>query len=116
MGNFMTQLCINNINKKIHGAWFGCLALMLAVSGVGCGGGGSVGSGGAGGAGGSASMCRTAADCAGQDTECQARTCAMGACGVSNMPAGTVVASQIATDCKRNECDGNGAIVSVNDD
>jgi hypothetical protein len=59
--------------------------------------------------------CLTAATCPGSDTACQSRTCIAGACGVSLVPAGTATASQTAGDCKKNQCDGAGAIVSVAD-
>lgn len=60
--------------------------------------------------------CVTANDCPGQDTECQARACNAGTCGFTYTAAGTQVASQTAGDCKVNQCDGSGAIVSVAQD
>ncbi|MEP7123035.1 MAG: hypothetical protein ABJE95_19060, partial [Byssovorax sp.] len=56
--------------------------------------------------------CITGADCPGQDTECQTRTCIASACGVSFTAAGTPTAAQTAGDCKQNECNGSGAIVA----
>jgi hypothetical protein len=60
-------------------------------------------------------QCLQASDCSGTDTECHVRTCTAGVCGVSNTAAGTVVAGQMTGDCKKNICDGNGAIVSAVD-
>ncbi|MDP2276027.1 MAG: lamin tail domain-containing protein [Archangium sp.] len=62
---------------------------------------------------GACSECNAPAQCAGSDTECQTRTCNGGSCGFSNTSAGTPVSSQTAGDCKTNECDGAGSIVSV---
>jgi plastocyanin len=59
--------------------------------------------------------CVTAATCPGTDTECQTRTCAASVCGFSFMASGTAVAMQTAGDCKKNQCNGAGAIVSAND-
>jgi len=48
-----------------------------------------------------AGQCATAADCGGQDTQCQKRSCASGKCAIEYMPKGTV--------CETNrQCDGNG--------
>ncbi len=58
--------------------------------------------------------CNVATQCTGSDTECQARTCSAGVCGVSNVAAGVQTSSQLAGDCKVNQCDGNGNIVTVN--
>jgi lamin tail-like protein len=60
--------------------------------------------------------CNTPSDCAGQDTECQARTCTAGVCGLANTAKGTAVTAQTAANCKKDQCDGNGAIESVADD
>jgi hypothetical protein len=60
--------------------------------------------------------CLVATDCAGQDTECQVRSCTAKACGVLNTSKGTPIASQKAGDCKASQCDGNGLIETVNDD
>jgi cysteine-rich repeat protein len=57
--------------------------------------------------------CTAASQCPGMDTACQTRTCLMNACGVSNVMAGTVIASQVTGDCQQNQCNGTGAIVSV---
>ena len=57
--------------------------------------------------------CATGTDCPGMDTDCQTRTCTAGVCGTSNAAAGTVTAAQTAGDCKLQQCDGSGAIVSM---
>ena len=54
-----------------------------------------------------ASGCSVAADC-GADTECAVRTCVAGTCGFNFMPAGTLLANQIAGDCQTAVCDGAG--------
>jgi plastocyanin len=56
------------------------------------------------------------ADCPGTDTGCHTRTCVSGVCGVANAPAGTPLAAQVAGDCHRNQCDGNGDAFSAVDD
>ncbi|MCC6555619.1 MAG: hypothetical protein IT372_21870 [Polyangiaceae bacterium] len=60
--------------------------------------------------------CVSASTCPGQDTECQTRTCVLGACGIAFTAAGTPVASQASGDCQVNQCDGAGAVVSAPDD
>jgi Lamin Tail Domain/Bacterial Ig-like domain len=59
--------------------------------------------------------CNAPTDCPGMDTACQSRTCVAGACGLAFQPAGTVLATQVAGDCKSNQCNGAGLMVSVND-
>ena len=59
--------------------------------------------------------CIAPTDCAGTDTECQTRTCTTGACGVMNAPQGTVVNAQMAGNCKKDQCDGGGAVETVPD-
>jgi len=66
--------------------------------------------------GGGSSGCSAAADCPGQDGECQTITCDGGVCGVSNAAAGTMLAAQTAGDCLLAVCDGQGGITSMNDD
>jgi hypothetical protein len=61
--------------------------------------------------GGACVQCVSAIACPGSDGECQHRTCAGGTCGVAFEPAGTLVASQVAGDCKQDVCDGAGAVV-----
>jgi hypothetical protein len=60
--------------------------------------------------------CNVAADCAGIETECQMRACTAGVCGSVLIAAGTVLAVQTSGDCKHRQCDGTGAVVTVNDD
>jgi plastocyanin len=57
--------------------------------------------------------CVAAATCPGSDTECQTRTCTASVCGFSFTAAGTATSAQAAGDCKQNQCNGAGAIVSV---
>jgi hypothetical protein len=59
--------------------------------------------------------CTVGTDCPGSDTECAVRTCTLGVCGVSNLPASTVL-TQTAGDCKVRKCDGAGAVTNVADD
>jgi hypothetical protein len=61
-------------------------------------------------------QCLAASDCAGQDTECSARACNAGICGVTNQPKGTLLKAQTAGDCKANVCDGAGSTTVQNDD
>lgn len=60
--------------------------------------------------------CVVAADCPGQDTECQTRTCIGGACGFANTSAGTPLVVQTGGDCKQDVCDGAGGTAYVVDD
>jgi hypothetical protein len=61
--------------------------------------------------------CAVATDCpGGPDTDCHMRTCNANVCGINNPPSGTVTSSQTTGDCKENQCDGSGNIVSVNKD
>jgi hypothetical protein len=60
--------------------------------------------------------CITASDCPGADTECAVRTCSAGVCGTTFAPANTRTSAQTPGDCRANVCDGNGNVVSVNDD
>jgi hypothetical protein len=64
---------------------------------------------------GSCVECLRATVCPGQDTECQARTCTSGKCGVTNAPAGTPTSNQTAGDCQKNVCDGAGGVTSTAD-
>ena len=57
-------------------------------------------------------QCVTAANCPGQDTDCQMRTCdAHGVCGLLNVAAGTATVTQIAGDCRVRQCNGTGSVV-----
>jgi hypothetical protein len=60
--------------------------------------------------------CLSANTCPGTDAECHTRSCVSGACGVANIAAGTLVAAQTARDCKKNVCNGQGGVATVNDD
>jgi hypothetical protein len=60
--------------------------------------------------------CVVASNCPGTDTECHTRTCVSHVCGVTNTAAGTAVLSQTPGDCKKNQCDGAGAVATVVDD
>lgn len=59
--------------------------------------------------------CAMPVECPGTDDECSTRTCLGGVCGRSFKPAGTASATQTKGDCKRSECDGKGALVTVYD-
>jgi hypothetical protein len=71
---------------------------------------------GTGGAGGMGTVCTTAADCPPPAGECITATCTAGVCGTVNVPAGTATMMQTPGNCLKSECDGNGAIVTSNDD
>lgn len=88
-----------------------------ALAGTACNGGGDVcdGSGNCVAKPPAGQRCSSPADCPGDDTECRQRTCIAGQCGVSYAPAGKPTATQTAGDCKQNQCDGNGALVAVDD-
>ncbi len=60
--------------------------------------------------------CTKAGDCPGQDTECKTRSCNAGTCGFTFALAGTAVTAQVAKDCKKDQCDGSGNVVSVASD
>jgi len=57
--------------------------------------------------------CNTAANCAGTDTDCHARTCMLNICGVANTAPGTATTAQSAGDCQEVQCNGAGATMSV---
>ena len=61
-------------------------------------------------------QCNAPAECPGSDTECEARTCVSGACGVNDTAAGTPTIAQTSGDCQQSQCDGAGNVVSVEDD
>jgi len=62
-----------------------------------------------------AGSCTVSSDCSGSDTECATRTCTNNVCGVSYATFGTLTSSQTLGNCKRNVCDGAGAVVSDTD-
>ena len=65
---------------------------------------------------GSCVECVSASACPGTDTECQSRMCSGGACAINKIALGTPTATQTPNDCKKNVCDGKGAVTSINDD
>lgn len=96
-------------------------------SSTGTGGGSSTGTGGMGtggmgtesssstGTGGMAGNCTTAGDCLPTGNACITATCVANQCGTAMVPSGTAIATQIAGDCKVDQCNDMGAVVSVND-
>lgn len=60
--------------------------------------------------------CTAASECPEPTNECMERTCSFGECGEAPKAKGTVVSAQTAGDCKKNVCDGAGAVVAENDD
>ena len=60
--------------------------------------------------------CLSATTCPGTDTDCHTRSCVSGACGITNIAAGTLVAAQTPRDCKKNVCNGQGTSGPVSDD
>ena len=61
-------------------------------------------------------ICTSTTQCPGSDDECKQRTCTAGACGTAFTPANTMVSGQTAGDCKRQVCNGNGAVITITDD
>lgn len=59
--------------------------------------------------------CVTAADCPGQDTDCQTRTCNAGVCAFDYAPAGTQTTMQTPNDCQVIQCNGTGGTQSADD-
>jgi hypothetical protein len=59
--------------------------------------------------------CVAASDCPGTDSDCQTRICVAGACGLENALAGLPTSVQTPGDCRQNQCDGAGNIVSTVD-
>jgi len=62
---------------------------------------------------GSCVACMAPSDCPGSDLPCSVRACNLGSCGMVNVTAGTATASQVSGDCKQDQCDGFGAIISA---
>lgn len=60
--------------------------------------------------------CKAPSDCPAPANECIEVTCTAGVCGEKPKPAGTAVSTQTAGDCQKNECDGDGKILAVDDD
>ena len=65
---------------------------------------------------GTCNECNDPIQCPGEDTECQTRTCAAGACALSFAPSGTLLASQTQGDCKVLQCNGKGGAEIAIDD
>lgn len=59
--------------------------------------------------------CLTEADCP-QGTACQTRVCSARMCGFSNAAPGTKISDPTAGDCKSEQCDAAGQVVTGNDD
>src|SRR6185369_6495700 len=58
---------------------------------------------------GSCVECLNASTCPGDDTDCHARTCLNGVCGIANQPEFTATTMQSASpDCHKVVCDGSG--------
>src|SRR3954468_24429491 len=61
--------------------------------------------------------CLTGADCPGQDTDCQMRTCdTHGVCGLLKVADGAATATQTAGDCRMRQCNSAGSVVIAVDD
>lgn len=60
--------------------------------------------------------CKAPTDCPDAANECIEVTCTAGVCGEKPKAAGTTVSTQTAGDCQKNECDGAGKILAVDDD
>ena len=60
--------------------------------------------------------CNVAADCPGNESECEHRTCTAGVCGSMREAAGTVLMVQATGDCKRRQCAADGTVANANDD
>src|SRR5215213_8956372 len=92
------------------------LLLGLVASSAGCGGetGGTTTSSSSSTGGGT--QCTTPEDCPLPADECVTRTCVDRTCGTENVAAGTKTSAQTPGDCKQDQCDGKGSVVSMNDD
>ena len=60
--------------------------------------------------------CVASADCPGEDSACQTRTCENYTCGVTYAPAGTPIVAQTSGDCSKLVCDGAGGTTATIDD
>ncbi len=60
--------------------------------------------------------CQSAGDCGTLANECSHWKCEQGLCKLENAPAATPLSAQTVGDCKLDQCDGKGQIVSVPDD
>ena len=59
--------------------------------------------------------CVSPGDCPGMENDCQSRSCTNGLCGFIYTAAGTAVTMQTAGDCKKNVCNGMGAVSVIFD-
>jgi hypothetical protein len=59
--------------------------------------------------------CSTPADCPPTGNECLVPACNANVCGTTPVATGTVTSSQTSGDCRQNQCDGAGNVVSVID-
>jgi hypothetical protein len=55
-------------------------------------------------------------DCPAPTNECLVATCVDGGCGTAPKALGVATTGQVAGDCKRKVCDGNGGTTNQNDD
>lgn len=95
-----TGICVSGVphqNKKTTGAK--CATGKCDANGQ-CSGGG----------------CLTVAECPPATNECQTAACLNGICGYEFAADGTETTQQTQGDCQKNVCDGNGNVVSINDD
>jgi hypothetical protein len=60
-------------------------------------------------------ICLTGSDCPGTDMPCTTRTCVSGACGTSLVAAGAAALTQPPGDCQKDQCDGQGNVISTPD-
>jgi hypothetical protein len=61
-------------------------------------------------------QCTAPSDCPPPAGECWKAECVDGGCGAAPVAAGTPVFGQVAGDCKKKVCDGNGGTTDQNDD
>lgn len=85
----------------------------ISVSVSSSGGSPSTGVGGAGGD--EPPECSAPEDCAHLEAECSSGTCEGGACVLVHLASGTAVPTQVAGDCYRRVCDGQGSAVETYD-
>ena len=64
---------------------------------------------------GACAQCVTAAQCPGMDSDCQVRACSNNTCGFLFTAAGTPTSAQVPGNCRQNQCDGMGGIMSAID-
>jgi len=81
------------------------LALALALAASACGGGADP-----------SPECTSPSTCPAPQGACLEATCADGRCGTSPLASGTTVGGGAAGDCRKNVCDGDGAVIPAPDD